>query len=58
MLTNSYEDGLKGVHLKNKRQQDQAMQVQTLFLQINNETHKNTIIYLILLQSKFFLQLA
>jgi len=26
ILTNSYEDGLKGVHLKNKLEQDQAMQ--------------------------------
>ena len=27
ILTNSYEDGLQGVHLKNKQEQDKAMQV-------------------------------
>jgi hypothetical protein len=26
ILTNSYEDGIKGVHLRNKLEQDQAMQ--------------------------------
>jgi hypothetical protein len=26
ILTNSYEDGIRGVHLKNKQEQDQAMQ--------------------------------
>ena len=28
VLTNGYEDGLVGVHLKNKKQQDKAMKVQ------------------------------